>query len=118
MSRPQAEGPAPAWAEADGTERVDRPTDDQCRDFLRLLPLRQEALTWAIEEGDGFELGRAAAELRGAAQAVGAATLVEVCTRLDVRARDGLLGDRAELAVAVGRACADASEQLAVSASR
>src|SRR3954453_24152616 len=90
---------ARARAVGDWTERVDSPTDDQCRDFLRLLPLRQEALTWAIEEGDGADLGRASADLRRAAQPVGAETLVDVCERLERWPRDGLLGDHATLAV-------------------
>jgi hypothetical protein len=101
-----------------GTERVDAATDDQRRDFLRLLPLRQEALTWAIEEGEGSELGRAAADLRDAAKAVGAASLADVCARLEGRARDGLLGDRAALAVELVRACAAVGELLAVGAAR
>jgi hypothetical protein len=95
---------------------VEVPRDDVCRDFLRLLPLRHEALVWAIEEGDGADLGRAAADLRRAAHAVGAAPLVDVCTRLETRARDGLLGDHVALAEELDTACAAASERLAASA--
>jgi HPt (histidine-containing phosphotransfer) domain-containing protein len=97
---------------------VEASTDDMSRDFLRMLPLRYEALTWAIEEGDGADLGRAASDLRQAAETVGAESLADVCARLETRARDGLLGDQSFLAVELELACLAASEHLAVSTSR
>jgi hypothetical protein len=115
MNRLDPDGRTPrAGVVDDWTERVDTPTDDLCRDFLRLLPLRHEALTWAIEEGDGADLGRAAADLRRAAQAVGAAPLADVCARLETRARDGRLGDQPILAGELEAACAAVCERLAV----
>jgi hypothetical protein len=105
------------WAVTNWTERVEAPTDDLCRDFLRMLPLRHEALTWAIEEGDGADLGRAAADLRRAAQAVGAGSLADVCARLEIRARDGLLGDQSPLFHELEDACAAITERLAVGSS-
>ena len=83
-----------------------------------MLPLRQEALTWAIEEGDGAAIGRAAADLRRAALDIGADPLADVCRRLETRARDGLLGDSSLLEVELEVACAAACEHLAVASSR
>jgi hypothetical protein len=115
MNRLDPDGRTPrAGVVGDWTDEVDTRTDELCRDFLRLLPLRHEALTWAIEEGDGADLGRAAADLGRAARAVGAGTLADVCARLESRARDGRLGDQPLLADELEAACRAASELLAV----
>jgi hypothetical protein len=106
------------WAVGDWTDDVDAPTNDQCRDFLRMLPFRHEALAWAIEEGDGAAIGRAAADLRRAAEAVGIDALTEVCRRLETRARDGLLLDSSLLAVELEVACSAVCEHLSVVSAR
>jgi hypothetical protein len=85
--------------------RPARAGPDPRDEFFRLLPLRLDALTWALEERDHVELARAAADLRTAAEALEADVLIDLCRRFEARARDGLLHDGAALEAALTRAC-------------
>jgi hypothetical protein len=98
------------------TDAAARTGPEPRAEFFRLLPLRLDALTWALDEHDHAELARAACDLRLAAETLAAEALVELCHRFEARARDGLLHDGPALAAELTRACDVLAAQLTVSA--